>query len=56
MVSKVVLLGMGNPPLEISVVVDKDFLNKYDVKLTKAIFSEPKHAPKYQELVDKIKF
>jgi len=29
MVSEGVLLGMGNPLLDISAVVDQDFLNKY---------------------------
>ncbi|GLT88850.1 hypothetical protein SLE2022_068590 [Rubroshorea leprosula] len=32
-----ILLGMGNPLLDISAVVDEDFLNKYDIKLNNAI-------------------
>ncbi|GJP47204.1 hypothetical protein CLOM_g6421 [Closterium sp. NIES-68] len=48
-----VLLGMGNPLLDISAVVDEAFLNKYDVKLNNAILAEEKHVPMYQELKDK---
>ncbi|KAJ6809648.1 putative adenosine kinase 2 [Iris pallida] len=45
-----VLLGMGNPLLDISSVVDEAFLNKYDVKLNNAILAEDKHKPMYDEL------
>ncbi|PKA65090.1 Adenosine kinase 2 [Apostasia shenzhenica] len=53
MVSEGILLGMGNPLLDISAVVDEDFLNKYDVKLNNAILAEEKHLPMYEELASK---
>ncbi|XP_038906188.1 adenosine kinase 2-like [Benincasa hispida] len=45
-----ILLGMGNPLLDISAVVDNDFLNRYDIKLNNAILAEEKHLPMYEEL------
>ncbi|KAH9602653.1 hypothetical protein KSS87_016013 [Heliosperma pusillum] len=48
-----VLLGMGNPLLDISAVVDQDFLNKYDIKLNNAILAEDKHLPMYDEMASK---
>ncbi|KAK4833428.1 hypothetical protein QYF36_004776 [Acer negundo] len=36
---------MGNPLLDISAVVDDDFLQKYDIKLNNAILAEDKHLP-----------
>ncbi|KAI3957360.1 hypothetical protein MKW98_003081 [Papaver atlanticum] len=48
-----ILLGMGNPLLDISAVVDQEFLEKYDVKLANAILAEDKHLPMYDELVSK---
>ncbi|CAI9096990.1 OLC1v1033269C1 [Oldenlandia corymbosa var. corymbosa] len=50
MVSEGILLGMGNPLLDISSVVDQAFLDKYDVKLNNAILAEEKHFPMYEEL------
>eukprot|EP00591_Stephanopyxis_turris_P000775 CAMPEP_0195514368 /NCGR_PEP_ID=MMETSP0794_2-20130614/5776_1 /TAXON_ID=515487 /ORGANISM="Stephanopyxis turris, Strain CCMP 815" /LENGTH=345 /DNA_ID=CAMNT_0040642601 /DNA_START=40 /DNA_END=1077 /DNA_ORIENTATION=+ len=48
-----VLMGMGNPLLDISVEVSDDTLfTKYDVKLDSAILAEEKHQPLYKELVD----
>ncbi|KAI3917089.1 hypothetical protein MKX01_003538 [Papaver californicum] len=38
-----ILLGMGNPLLDISAVVDQEFLEKYNVKLANAILAEDKH-------------
>ncbi|KAI4365604.1 hypothetical protein MLD38_021572 [Melastoma candidum] len=46
-----ILLGMGNPLLDISAVVEDDFLNKYDVKLDNAIVAEDKHVPMYEDLI-----
>ncbi|KAK1562478.1 hypothetical protein Q3G72_012615 [Acer saccharum] len=40
-----ILLGMGNPLLDISAVVDDDFLRNYDIKLNNAILAEDKHIP-----------
>ncbi|XP_073002533.1 adenosine kinase 2-like [Typha latifolia] len=50
MASDGILLGMGNPLLDISAVVDDDFLNKYDIKPNNAILAEEKHFPMYGEL------
>ncbi|XP_072962740.1 adenosine kinase 2-like [Typha angustifolia] len=50
MASDGILLGMGNPLLDISAVVDEDFLNKYDIKPNNAILAEEKHFPMYDEL------
>ncbi|KAK9920927.1 hypothetical protein M0R45_029464 [Rubus argutus] len=50
MASEGILLGMGNPLLDISAVVDEDFLKKYDLQLNNAILAEDKHLPMYEEL------
>eukprot|EP00897_Mesotaenium_endlicherianum_P002300 jgi/Mesen1/2098/ME000151S01360 len=52
MASEGILLGMGNPLLDISAVVDQAFLDKYDVKLNNAILAEEKHVPMYKELAE----
>jgi len=46
------LLGMGNPLLDISANVDHEFLQKYDLKSNDAILAEEKHKPLYEELID----
>jgi adenosine kinase len=46
-----VLLGIGNPLLDISADVSQAILDKYDVKLNNAILAEAKHLPIYPELV-----
>ncbi|KAJ6901840.1 hypothetical protein NC651_019577 [Populus alba x Populus x berolinensis] len=53
MASEGILLGMGNPLLDISAVVDDDFLQKYDIKLNNAILAEDKHIPMYNEMASK---
>ncbi|KAL0336899.1 UNVERIFIED_CONTAM: Adenosine kinase [Sesamum calycinum] len=50
-----ILLGMGNPLLDISAVVDQEFLDKYDLKMNNAILAEEKHLPMYEELASKYK-
>ncbi|XP_021739824.1 adenosine kinase 2-like [Chenopodium quinoa] len=55
MASEGVLLGMGNPLLDISAVVDDEFLQKYDIKLNNAILAEDKHVPMYGEMDEKFK-
>ncbi|KAK1308742.1 Adenosine kinase 2 [Acorus calamus] len=50
MASEGILLGMGNPLLDISAVVDEDFLKKYDITLNNAILAEEKHVPMYDEM------
>ncbi|XP_014483891.1 PREDICTED: adenosine kinase 2 [Dinoponera quadriceps] len=46
------LLGMGNPLLDISATVDHEFLKKYDLKSNNAILAEDKHKPLYEELIE----
>lgn len=46
------LLGLGNPLLDISATVDRNFLEKYDLKSNDAILAEEKHKPMYDELVE----
>ncbi|GAB4833635.1 Adenylate kinase 2 [Ancistrocladus abbreviatus] len=50
---KGILLGMGNPLLDISAVVDEDFMKKYDIKPNNAILAEEKHLPMYEEMAAK---
>jgi len=40
-----VIMGMGNPLLDISSEVGQEMLDKYDVKLDSAILAEEKHYP-----------
>jgi adenosine kinase len=47
-----VLLGMGNPLLDISANVGQDIFTKYAVLPGNAILAEEKHQPLYKELVD----
>jgi adenosine kinase len=44
------LLGMGNPLLDLSVTVDPALLTKYNLKPNDAILAEDKHMPLYKEL------
>jgi len=53
MIKKGVIMGMGNPLLDISANVGQDILDKYDVKLDSAILAEDKHQPLYKELMEK---
>lgn len=50
-----VIMGMGNPLLDISATVGQDVLDKYGVKLDSAILAEDKHQPLYKELIDNFK-
>uniref|UniRef100_A0A674CX39 Adenosine kinase n=1 Tax=Salmo trutta TaxID=8032 RepID=A0A674CX39_SALTR len=49
------LFGMGNPLLDISAVVDKDFLEKYGLKPNDQILAEDKHKALFDEIVKKFK-
>ncbi|XP_026134006.1 adenosine kinase-like isoform X1 [Carassius auratus] len=49
------LFGMGNPLLDITAVVDKDFLDKYGLKTNDQILAEEKHKEMFEELVKKFK-
>lgn len=46
------LLGMGNPLLDISATVDEEFLKKYDLKANNAILAEERHKSIYDELIE----
>lgn len=48
-----VVLAMGNPLLDISATVDKDFLDKYGLDANNAILAEDKHKPMYKEMAEK---
>lgn len=50
-----VLLGMGNPLLDISAEVDDALLSKYELQANNAILAEKKHTALYPELVNKYK-
>ncbi|GBP58585.1 Adenosine kinase [Eumeta japonica] len=47
------MLGIGNPLLDISANVNEDLLNKYELKPDNAIMAEEKHMPIYRELMEK---
>ncbi|XP_047992002.1 adenosine kinase isoform X1 [Leguminivora glycinivorella] len=46
------LVGIGNPLLDISASVDDALLAKYDMKPDDAIMAEEKHMPLYKELME----
>ncbi|XP_058832468.1 uncharacterized protein LOC131690589 [Topomyia yanbarensis] len=46
------LLGCGNPLLDISAIVDERFLAKYGMLPNNAILAEEKHMPIYKELIE----
>ncbi|KAI4807919.1 hypothetical protein KUCAC02_027692 [Chaenocephalus aceratus] len=46
---------MGNPLLDISAVVDKDFLDKFGLKLNDQILAEEHHKALFEEIVQKKK-
>lgn len=50
--SKIALLGMGNPLLDISTNVPDELLTKYGLEANNAILAEEKHMPLYNELVE----
>lgn len=50
------LVGIGNPLLDISAIVDEDLLKKYDLHPDDAIMAEEKHMPLYKELTEKYVF
>ena len=45
-----VILGMGNPLLDITAPVEMSYLEKYDLQLDSAILAEPSHMAIYKEL------
>lgn len=50
-----VLLGIGNPLLDISAPVDEAFLTKYKLEANNQILAEDIHKPMFQDLVDNFK-
>lgn len=50
--SKISLVGMGNPLLDISAEVPDAVLTKYGLEPNNAVLAEEKHMPLYKELVD----
>jgi len=46
------ILGLGNPLLDISAVVSPEFIQKYGLKSNDAILCEKQHLPIYKELSD----
>jgi adenosine kinase len=50
-----VLLGIGNPLLDISAHVPQEVLDKYGLKAGNATLAEPQHLPLYEELVKNYK-
>ncbi|CAG9788510.1 unnamed protein product [Diatraea saccharalis] len=48
-----ILVGIGNPLLDISAIVDEELLKKYDLHPDDAIMAEEKHMPLYRELMEK---
>ncbi|KAF2353685.1 Carbohydrate kinase PfkB, partial [Trinorchestia longiramus] len=44
------LLGLGNPLLDISVTTDESLLTKYGLEANNAILAEDKHTPMYEEM------
>lgn len=55
MCSEGILLGYGNPLLDITVSGTEEFLKKYGLKSDDAILAEEKHMPMYAEMVDTFK-
>lgn len=51
--SEGLLVGIGNPLLDISANVGSDLLEKYGLNPNDAIMAEEKHMPLYKELMDK---
>lgn len=46
------ILGMGNPLLDISANVPMELITRYGVELNSAALAEEKHMPVYKELVE----
>ncbi|KAL0020666.1 hypothetical protein WJX79_006228 [Trebouxia sp. C0005] len=44
------ILGMGNPLLDVSAVIDQSFLDKYGLDKNNQILAEDKHQPMYKEM------
>ncbi|XP_022319650.2 uncharacterized protein LOC111122288 isoform X1 [Crassostrea virginica] len=47
-----ILLGYGNPLLDISVTGTQEFLDKYELQSDNAILADDKHKPMYKDMVE----
>ena len=47
------IFSLGNPLLDISAEVKKEFLEKYELKANNAILAGDLHQPMYQEMIEK---
>jgi len=54
-VEKGILLGMGNPLLDMSANVELSYLTKYGLEADNQILAEEKHLPMYKEMEDQFK-
>ncbi|CAH1795843.1 unnamed protein product [Owenia fusiformis] len=50
-----VLLGLGNPLLDMTITTDEAFLEKYDLKANDAIIAEKKHEAMFEEITERYK-
>ena len=50
-ISEGVLLGLGNPLLDITVTADQQFLDKYGLSANNAIIAEAKHLEMFEEMM-----
>ncbi|XP_072393902.1 uncharacterized protein [Diabrotica undecimpunctata] len=49
------LVGLGNPLLDISAVVDKQFLDKYELQENDAILADDRHLNLYEDIIENCK-
>ena len=54
-VNEGVLMGIGNPLLDITISTDEAFLKKYDLEANNAIIAGDKQMPMFKEMVDNFK-
>lgn len=54
-VEKGILLGMGNPLLDMSVNVELPYLSKYGLEANNAILAKDEHLPLYKEIEEQYK-
>lgn len=48
-----ILLGIGNPLLDMTITANEAFLKKYDLEANNAIMAEPKHEAMFEEIMEK---
>jgi len=52
---KGILYGMGNPLLDMTAVVDEDYLKRYDLQPNNAVLAEEKHRPIFDDINENYK-